>query len=164
MQRNNLLFKYVHTVEEKNLPSFSRVGIKCEQRDWFMDDSCSYSVAKAWVEKDNEELKKVAQIPHEAEGSKRESLVCDSWKSVGGLSTRELGYHKVQHRCLYMQRQQTKHLQFDCCMEIRMYSNSNSAYQHFYQSDSYPNNACYVKDPYSEKTDMIYFLCSTEQM
>lgn len=40
--------------------------------------------------------------------------------------------------------------QFDCCMEIRMYSNSNSAYQHFYESDSYPNNAYYVKDPYSE--------------
>lgn len=49
---------------------------------------CSYSVTKALVEKDNEELKKVAEILHKAEGSKRESLVCDSWRSVGNSRTR----------------------------------------------------------------------------
>lgn len=88
MQRNNLLFKYVHTVIEKNLPSFSRVGIKFEQRLLHGHFLCSYSVTKAWVGKDNENLKKVAQIPHKVEGSKREGLVCDSWKPVDSSRTR----------------------------------------------------------------------------
>lgn len=95
MQRNNLLFKYVHTAEEKNLPSFCRVGIKSEQRDWFMD--VSYAAAlwqkPGWkrIMKNSKRIMKNSkkqQISHEAEGNKRESLVCDSWKSVGGSRTR----------------------------------------------------------------------------
>lgn len=86
MQRNNLLFKYGHTAKEENFPSFFRVGIKCEQRDWFMD--VSYAAAlwqKLGWKRIMKNSKKVAQIPHKAEGSKRESLVCDSWKSIGSF-------------------------------------------------------------------------------
>lgn len=39
MQRNNLLFKYVHTVKEKNLPELG----SNPNRDWFID--ISYAAA-----------------------------------------------------------------------------------------------------------------------
>lgn len=66
MQRNNLLFKYVHTVKEENLPSFSRAGIKSEQG--LVHGRFLRSCSVTWVEKDNK-LQKVAEIPHKAEGS-----------------------------------------------------------------------------------------------
>lgn len=71
MQRNSLLFKYVQTVTEKNLPSW--IGIKSSQRDWFIDVSYAASLwQELWWERilKNLILKKIAQTPGKAGGSK----------------------------------------------------------------------------------------------
>lgn len=150
MQRNNLLFKYVHTVKEKNLPSFSRVGIKSEQRDWFMDIS---SAATLWQKlgwkrtmKNSKSSRDCSYRRRKQEGKSGLWLLEICW----WLKNKSLDTTNFSTGVCTCKSGRQNTCQFDCCMEMRMYSNSNSAYQHFYESDSYPNNAYYVKDPYSE--------------
>lgn len=117
MQRNNLLFKYVHTVEEENLPSFCRVGIKSEQRDWFMDVSYAAALWQklGWkrIMKNSKRIMKNSKKQHRFLMKQKETRG-KVWSVTPGnllvAQEQELGYHRLQHRCLYMQSQQTKHL------------------------------------------------------